>query len=182
MPKLGAYTEDVLLAGWLVGEGQHVPAGGLVFELETEKTTAEVEADVGGFVHQFVPAGDSVPIGTTVGMIAETIEEYTVLASGANGASAEAEALRRDAPLVSPRARVLLRELGYTLDDAREIAGSGPGGPDRRPRRHGLGRDPSGRPCRSRREGSRSPARSRCAGGAGRSPRGCSRACTSRRS
>ena len=57
MPKLGAYTEDVLLAGWLVGEGQQVAAGGSVFELETEKTTAEVEADVGGFVHQLVPAG-----------------------------------------------------------------------------------------------------------------------------
>ena len=89
MPKLGAYTEDVLLAGWLVDEGEHVPAGGLVFELETEKTTAEVEADASGFLHQLVPVGDSVPIGTTVGMIAETIEEYHTLAAGQNGAPPE---------------------------------------------------------------------------------------------
>jgi pyruvate/2-oxoglutarate dehydrogenase complex dihydrolipoamide acyltransferase (E2) component len=127
MPKLGAYTEDVLLAGWLVAEGQRVDAGGSVLELETEKTTAEVEADVGGFVHQVVPAGDSVPIGATVGMIAETIEEYHALAGAANGAAPDMQH-RRSAPLVSPRARALLRELGYTLDDAREIAGSGPGG------------------------------------------------------
>jgi pyruvate/2-oxoglutarate dehydrogenase complex dihydrolipoamide acyltransferase (E2) component len=127
MPKLGAYTEDVLLAGWLVAEGQHVAAGGSVLELETEKTTAEVEADVGGFVHQVVPAGDSVPIGATVGMIAETIEEYNALAGGRNGAAPEVQQ-RPSAPLVSPRARALLKELGYTLDDAVEIAGSGPGG------------------------------------------------------
>ncbi len=110
MPKLGAYTDDVLLSGWLVAEGQQVAAGGPVLELETEKTTAEVEADVGGFVHQVVPAGDSVPIGSTVGLIAETIEEYNALAGGgvANGAAPEVRQ-PRSAPLVSPRARVLLR-------------------------------------------------------------------------
>ena len=35
---------------------------------------------------------------------------------------------RTGAALVAPRARALLKELGLTLDDAREIAGSGPGG------------------------------------------------------
>src|SRR6185437_37094 len=111
---------------WLVDEGQQVAAGGAVFELETEKTTAEVEADAGGFLHQLVPAGRTVPIGTTVGMIAETREEYEQLA-GANG-RADTAAPRRDGPLVSPRARALLRELGLPLDAVRELAGSGPGG------------------------------------------------------
>ena len=35
MPKLGAYTDDVVLTGWMVGEGEHVAAGGVVLELET---------------------------------------------------------------------------------------------------------------------------------------------------
>ncbi len=167
MPKLGVYTEDVVLTGWLVGEGEHVPSGGAVFELETEKTTAEVEADAGGFLHQLVRAGQEVAIGTTVGMIAETMEEYRCLANGSPPPEASAEpgedtgggnpflayiseggpgapapqaatpsptradapdASTRGGPLVSPRARTLLLRLGFTLEDAVEITGSGPGG------------------------------------------------------
>ena len=168
MPKLGAYTEDVLLSGWLIGEGQEVAPGAAVFELETEKTTAEVEAETSGWLHQLVPVGRAVPIGATVGVIAETREEYEALAQG-NGTIVKApaeesgnpflgyigqggpasvaqvegaapapeaaslpqrssEPARPDALLVSPRARTLLRELGLTLEDAREIVGSGPGG------------------------------------------------------
>ena len=59
MPKLGAYTEDVLLAQWLVDEGEEVDAGQVVLELETEKTNAEVEAESAGWVHHLVAAGQS---------------------------------------------------------------------------------------------------------------------------
>jgi pyruvate/2-oxoglutarate dehydrogenase complex dihydrolipoamide acyltransferase (E2) component len=153
MPKLGAYTDDVLLTSWMVAEGDHVPAGGVVLELETEKTTAEVEADAGGFLHQLVPPGEAVPIGTTVGMIAETIEEYRRLAEktdagnpflayiseGVPGVPAEQAATlpspprietaaTRNGPLLSPRARALLLRLGLTPEDAKDIAGSGPRG------------------------------------------------------
>jgi pyruvate/2-oxoglutarate dehydrogenase complex dihydrolipoamide acyltransferase (E2) component len=117
MPKLGAYTEDPVLTEWLVAEGESVAAGGAVLELETEKTTAEVEADAAGFVHHLVPVGQAVPIGTTVGMIAETREEYERLRVP-NGGS----------PLVSPRARALMQQLGIPLEAAREMTGSGPGG------------------------------------------------------
>src|SRR5262245_42482026 len=80
MPKLGAYTDDILLTQWLVDEGAQVAAGEVVLELETEKTNAEVEADSAGFVHRLVAAGESVPIGTTVGLIAATRDEYDALA------------------------------------------------------------------------------------------------------
>src|SRR5579864_3756225 len=86
MPKLGAYTDDVLLARWFVGEGERVAAGEPVFELETEKTTAEVEAESAGWVHQLVEAGDAVPIGATVALIAGTAEEYERAAGGASAA------------------------------------------------------------------------------------------------
>jgi pyruvate dehydrogenase E2 component (dihydrolipoamide acetyltransferase) len=172
MPKLGAYTEDVLLTEWLVGEGEEVAAGVAVFELETDKTTAEVEAETAGWVHRLVAAGETVPIGASVGLIAESREEYEALAAG-GPAAAEADAddgnpflgyighgggsavvqaagaapaavdddgqapasststptpSRVDVPLVSPRARALLKSLGLTIEDAREIVPSGPGG------------------------------------------------------
>ncbi|HZT84699.1 MAG TPA: dihydrolipoamide acetyltransferase family protein [Gaiellaceae bacterium] len=127
MPKLGAYTEDVVLLAWLVGEGEEVAAGQPVLELETEKTTAEVEAEASGWLRQLVPAGEAVPIGATVALVAATREEYDEL-TRADGGHVPAPASRPAAPLVSPRARKLLRELGLGLEAAREIAGSGPGG------------------------------------------------------
>jgi pyruvate/2-oxoglutarate dehydrogenase complex dihydrolipoamide acyltransferase (E2) component len=170
MPKLGAYTEDVLLAQWLVDEGQEVEPGRVVLELETEKTTAEVEAESAGWVHRLVEAGASVPIGTTVALIAESRDEYDALANGDGTETAAGEELteteaghpflsyigtgggatvaetagglatpktarpapserkRTDGPLVSPRARKLLAQLGFTVDDVRGLEGTGPGG------------------------------------------------------
>ena len=81
MPKLGAYTEDVLLSQWLVDEGAQVVPGKAILELETEKTTAEVESESGGWLHCLVPEGETVPIGATVALIAETHEEYRKLAA-----------------------------------------------------------------------------------------------------
>jgi pyruvate/2-oxoglutarate dehydrogenase complex dihydrolipoamide acyltransferase (E2) component len=120
MPKLGAYTEDVLLLQWLVGEGEQVAPGEVILELETEKTTAEVESESSGWLHRLVPVGETVPIGATVALIAETQDEYRALAAAPSGG--------RTAPPVAPRARALLKDLGYTLDDAVHITGTGPGG------------------------------------------------------
>ena len=183
MPKLGAYTEDVLLTEWLVAEGAQVEPGAVVFELETDKTTAEVVAETAGRLHRLVAAGEKVPIGTRVGLIAETDGEYESIAGSSAGAptgdaipapgadeddggnpflgyigqgggttvarkagaaaggsaNGGAEAGRRtsgaiepsgrgDVPLISPRARTLLTTLGFSLEHAREITGSGPGG------------------------------------------------------
>jgi pyruvate/2-oxoglutarate dehydrogenase complex dihydrolipoamide acyltransferase (E2) component len=120
MPKLGAYTEDVLLSQWLVSEGEQVAPGKAILELETEKTTAEVESESTGWLHCLVSVGETVPIGATVALIADTHEEYEALAA--------APAAEQAAPLVAPRARALLKELGFTLDDAVHITGTGPGG------------------------------------------------------
>ena len=165
MPKLGAYTEDVLLAEWHADEGAEVSAGSVVLEMETDKTTAEIETETAGWLHRLVPAGEKVPIGTRVGLVAETREEYEALVvagtsepaeaggpgnpflgyldqCGAEKVAAVAGAVsksapatpaatatgRRDGPLVSPRARAILRKLGFSLDHAREITGSGSGG------------------------------------------------------
>lgn len=81
MPKLGAYTEDVLLSEWLAAEGAEVGPGDVVFALETDKTTAEVEAETAGWLHRIVAAGETVPIGARVGVIAPTRAEYESLVS-----------------------------------------------------------------------------------------------------
>ena len=152
MPKLGAYTEDVILTAWLVEEGARVEPGEVVFELETDKTTATVEAETAGWLHRLAVAGEKVPIGARVGLVAETKDEYHSIATAprdddhhpflgyidqaaARSAALEAPVateLPARAPdrglLVSPRARTLLSKLGFALEDARAIVGSGPGG------------------------------------------------------
>lgn len=149
MPKLGAYTEDVLLMEWLVPEGVEVQAGDVLFALETDKTTAEVEAEAPGWLHRTVEAGQKVAIGVRVGVVATTREEYEALcvdggepanpflgyigqgggaAAVQRSSAAPAARSRADAPLISPRARALLARRGLPLAVAREITGSGPGG------------------------------------------------------
>src|SRR5919201_1349891 len=79
MPKLGMYNEDVLLSEWHVAEGAEVKAGDVLFVLETDKTTADVEAEADGWLHRSVEAGEKVPIGARVGVVATTREEYESL-------------------------------------------------------------------------------------------------------
>lgn len=86
LPKLGAYTEDVLLAAWHADEGAQVVAGTVVLEMETDKTTADVAAECAGWLHRLVAAGEKVPIGTQVGLVAGSREEYDeLLVKGGEG-------------------------------------------------------------------------------------------------
>jgi pyruvate/2-oxoglutarate dehydrogenase complex dihydrolipoamide acyltransferase (E2) component len=83
MPKLGMYLEDVRLVEWLREEGSEVEPGDLIFVLETDKVTTEVEADAPGVLHRILPADSMVPIGGVVGKIAADREEYEQLIAGA---------------------------------------------------------------------------------------------------
>ena len=81
MPKIGMYMEDIRLVEWLVDEGAQVKPGELLFTLETDKITSDVEAETSGFLHRRLPADSMVPIGGVVGAIAESREEYDALAT-----------------------------------------------------------------------------------------------------
>jgi pyruvate/2-oxoglutarate dehydrogenase complex dihydrolipoamide acyltransferase (E2) component len=76
IPKTGIYNEDVTLLAWLVEEGAHVSAGDPLFEMETSKVEQEIEADHSGWVHQQVTPGAVLAIGTEIGAIATTEEDY----------------------------------------------------------------------------------------------------------
>ena len=76
IPKMGMYEDDVLLLEWLVQEGAHVDAGDGLFRMETNKAEVEIETDFEGWVHQLVGPDSSLPIGTRVGVLATTFDEY----------------------------------------------------------------------------------------------------------
>jgi pyruvate/2-oxoglutarate dehydrogenase complex dihydrolipoamide acyltransferase (E2) component len=156
MPKLGAYTEDMLVSEWLVAEGAQVAQGMPLFVLESDKTTLEVEAESDGYLHQLAAVGALVPIGAQVGVVASTLDEYRALAAvevespravpaapaisatrpsahepAADGVAApplRGSRRRPGLPMISPRARALLAARGLPIEECLRIAGTGPGG------------------------------------------------------
>lgn len=79
MPKLGMSTAPLTLVEWEAKEGDRIERGNIVLLVETEKIRHDVEAEASGFLHILVEEGQEVPIGTVVGLIAETKGELEAL-------------------------------------------------------------------------------------------------------
>ena len=81
IPKTGLNMDDCFLLDWIAGEGKKVADGDTVFQMEIEKAAMDIESDNSGWVHHLVsPSEDTpLPIGTVIGLIADTEEEYQQL-------------------------------------------------------------------------------------------------------
>ena len=67
MPKLGYDMETGRIAGWLKGIGDSVVRGDVIAEIETEKTTVEMEAVATGVLVEIVHGpGADVPVGEPI--------------------------------------------------------------------------------------------------------------------
>jgi pyruvate/2-oxoglutarate dehydrogenase complex dihydrolipoamide acyltransferase (E2) component len=71
MPKFGYDMESGKIAGWTVTEGDKVERGQIIAEIETEKSTVEMEATASGTLIEIVrQAGDEdIPVGEVIGYI-----------------------------------------------------------------------------------------------------------------
>ena len=73
MPALGMAQETGKIISWLKQPGDAVTAGDVIMEVETDKSVMEVEAQASGFLTRVTAkAGDDVPVGKVVAVIAET--------------------------------------------------------------------------------------------------------------
>ena len=67
MPKLGYDMETGKVSGWLKKVGDKVTRGDVIAEIETDKTTIEMEATAAGTLSEIVhDAGSEVPVGETI--------------------------------------------------------------------------------------------------------------------
>ena len=77
--------ESGTVSAWLVEEGKAVKKGQALLEIETDKVTMEVEAQVDGVLRKIlVEAGKEVPVSEVVGVVAaadENIEKYLMVIS-----------------------------------------------------------------------------------------------------
>ena len=122
-------TEGTLVE-WLVRPGQRVAAGELLYVLETEKITNEIEADRAGDIDELVvSAGETVEVGTLLatwrGEQAAPRAPNPNPARPAVGTIEPRSHPRAARVIASPHARQLARNHGI---DLHQVTGSGPRG------------------------------------------------------
>ncbi len=67
MPKLGYDMENGKVGGWIKKVGDKVARGDVIAEIETDKSTVEMEATASGTLAEIVhEAGAEVPVGETI--------------------------------------------------------------------------------------------------------------------
>ncbi len=142
MPKLGLTMTEGLIVEWRKKEGDPVTKGDILFVLETEKVTFEVEAPEDGTIGKIlVKEQETVPIGAIVAYLLKPGESAAAItatpaaapraeAASPAPAAASAAAAAPAAPAggrvkASPLARKVAREYGI---DLAAVAGTGPGG------------------------------------------------------
>lgn len=169
MPKLGQTMTEGVIVEWRKKEGDPVKKGDILFVLETEKVTYEVEAPEDGTLGRIlVKEQQTVPVGAVVatllkpGESADTVKTAAPAATTREDRAAPAPAPAAAAPAApvpaaapqggrtkaTPLARKLASELGIDLSG---VTGSGPGGRILREdveaaRAAGLGRSAAGYP------------------------------------
>jgi pyruvate dehydrogenase E2 component (dihydrolipoamide acetyltransferase) len=149
LPRLGQGMESGVIVRWLKSEGDAVKKGEPLYELDTDKVTQEVEAEVDGTLVRIVVPEGEVEVGATVATIESNgaAEPADAVPAGSEVAESsrpvepppEAEAKppaqeRSSAPAqtrggarvkASPLARRIARERGV---DLHSVQGTGPEG------------------------------------------------------
>ncbi len=122
MPKLGMDMEEGTIVKWLKAEGDKVEKGEPIAEIETDKSTVEVESPASGTVLKLLIAeGDEVPCGTPAAAIGQPGEAVTL---PTQAPAAEAAAPAQEAP-AAPTAEpdgnaaelFLLPKLGMDMEE-----------------------------------------------------------------
>jgi pyruvate dehydrogenase E2 component (dihydrolipoamide acetyltransferase) len=146
LPQLGQGMESGTIVRWLKAVGDPVKARDPLYELDTDKVTQEVEAEVDGVLLQILVPEGEVEVGRAIAVIGESGSEAPAEGGGvqqpatpqAEVASAQPTPAARVEPLpaaaavavggrvkASPLARRIARERGV---DLASVAGTGPDG------------------------------------------------------
>ncbi|PRR85576.1 2-oxo acid dehydrogenase subunit E2 [Clostridium luticellarii] len=92
MPKLGLTMTEGTLVNWHKSEGEKIEKGEILFEVETDKLTNEIEAKESGVLRKIlVEEGETVKCLVPVGIIAGQNEDISELLKQAGAKSGESE-------------------------------------------------------------------------------------------
>jgi len=68
-PKIGFSMTEGILAEWMVEDGAAVTEGEVLYSVETDKSTNEVEAPASGVVRIVGQTGETYEVGAVIGSI-----------------------------------------------------------------------------------------------------------------
>ncbi|OUC14237.1 MAG: branched-chain alpha-keto acid dehydrogenase subunit E2 [Alkalinema sp. CACIAM 70d] len=155
MPALSSTMTEGKITAWVKSPGDKIEKGETVLIVESDKADMDVESFNEGILAAIVvQAGDSAPVGSALGLLAETeaeIEEAkqkaaalasggsasapepaaaapvaaTTAAASGNGSSAAAPSRPSGRIVASPRAKKLAKDFGVSLET---LVGTGPHG------------------------------------------------------
>jgi pyruvate dehydrogenase E2 component (dihydrolipoamide acetyltransferase) len=144
LPQLGQTMEEGTVVGCSVRIGDEVKKGDVIFEIETDKATLDIESPYGGFVRYILTEiGQTLSVGEVLMVLGEKDENIpqsfvdSLKRPAPSGETAleppTTEPIRRQAQpageagkaKVSPRAKRLASELGVSLA---AVTGTGPAG------------------------------------------------------
>ena len=69
IPKLGMSATEMTLLEWMFGDGDRVEQGDVIYTVETDKATTEVEAQDSGTIHPTASEGEVYQVGDLIGTI-----------------------------------------------------------------------------------------------------------------
>ena len=148
LPQLGQTMEEGTIVNCLVKIGDEVKKGDVIFEIETDKATLEMESPAAGFI-KHIPAqvGQTIPVGESVLILGEKDENVAAPTAKTEAPAAQSspapqvEPAKTEAPspavqipqpaektgkiIASPRAKKLAKDLSV---DLAAVVGTGPGG------------------------------------------------------
>ncbi len=152
MPALSSTMTEGKIVSWAKAAGDKVEKGETVLVVESDKADMDVESFAEGYVAIIMSAaGESVPVGQTIALIAETMEEMAEAKQRGQGQAATANpatppvatpvaanpttsssvpvtaaiATPSGRLVASPRAKKLAKDLGVNIE---QLAGTGPHG------------------------------------------------------
>jgi pyruvate dehydrogenase E2 component (dihydrolipoamide acetyltransferase) len=145
MPALSSTMTEGKIVSWVKAPGDKIEKGETVVIVESDKADMDVESFYEGYLAAIaVPAGESAPVGATIGLVAETEAEIAqaeaqltekpaatqvaITGNGSEPAVAPVSPLPADSSgrmIVSPRARKLAKDLKV---DLKTLQGTGPHG------------------------------------------------------
>ncbi|MFH1371487.1 MAG: dihydrolipoamide acetyltransferase family protein [Planctomycetota bacterium] len=145
LPQLGQTMEEGTVVNCLIKVDSEVKKGDILFEIETDKATLEMESPADGFVKRIlVEVGRTLPVGTPMlilgekdevipqnfpdSLTAQTAEHAEKKQNNISSAVSASSAVKSETPartFVSPRAKKLAEELGVNLAT---VTGTGPAG------------------------------------------------------
>ena len=69
IPKLGMSATEMTLVEWMFADGDSVEKGDIIYTVETDKSTTEVEAQDAGTIHPHGTEGETYQVGDLIGSI-----------------------------------------------------------------------------------------------------------------